>query len=354
MGLQQLRIEAFRCLEAVEFAPHPERNVIAGPNAAGKTSILEAIYFLGRGRSFRASQTDLLIQNGARAFTIFGESQQDGVRHRLGVRCAGAGLEIHIDGQGGSVSDLASALPVQVIDPAVQQLVQGGPQIRRRFLDWGVFHVKHGFLDAWRRYRRALQQRNVALRQGAAPAAIQAWNAELIAAGLQVDQYRREYLHTLEPRLDQYSQRLTGLAAQAEYWPGWSSGNTLEQALDASWERDRSVGSTQVGPHRAEIKLIVGDQPARHRLSAGQQKLLGGAMVLAQNDYVTEVAERPAILLVDEPAAELDDDHLHKLIATLLDSTSQLFLTALRPTALPLDAPHQTFHVKHGEVVALV
>jgi DNA replication and repair protein RecF len=355
LGLRKIKVDKFRCLNSVELAPDPGTNLIFGENAAGKTSLLEAMFLLGRGRSFRAGQTSGLIQSGADDLTLFAETSDGDQNIRVGLQIGRGGKTIHINGEpGGQVADLASAFPVQIIDPEVHQLIQGGPQGRRQFVDWGVFHVKQDFLPAWRRYRRALQQRNVALRQKAPVASIQAWDSKLIAEGQQVDAERQEYLAHFEPVFARISADLLDTSANCRYLSGWPSGDTLASALSGSIERDRQFGQTHVGPHRAELAFSVDGEPARHRLSRGQQKLLGISLILAQSEYVATETEKSVALLVDEPAAELDGPHLERLLLALEKPGIQLFMTALREDALPLTNNARLFHVKHGDVTTLV
>ncbi len=355
MGLQRVKVEKFRCLDSIEFVPDSGTNLFFGENGAGKTSVLEAIFLLGRGRSFRSGQTQGLIQSGSDEFTVFGEISSEDRNYRVGLQISRGGKNIHVNGEtGGQISDLVAAFPVQVIDPEVHQLIQGGPQGRRQFVDWGVFHVKHDFLPAWRRYRRALQQRNMALKQKMPVTAIQAWDAELISDGQRVDADRRGYLEHFQPVFSRISSALLGAPARCRYLSGWASTETLERALSSSIERDRLYGQTHVGPHRAEMTFEVDGAPARHRLSRGQQKLLGISLILAQSEYVAAATGKSVALLVDEPAAELDTEHLEQLIRALEKPGIQLFLTALRGDALPLNTDARLFHVKHGALATLL
>ena len=208
-GLQLLKVQHLRCLESIEMVADLAQNIIVGANGAGKTSILEAIFFLGRGKSFRSGRSSTLIQTDSETFTVFGEvSDGAGIRH-LGVSLGRTGRQIHCDGQANStVANLAAALPVQIIDPEVHQIIQGGPRGRREFIDWGVFHVKHEFLDAWQRYRRTLQQRNAALKQGQSKPAVSAWDSDLIEYGLKIDSARRQYIAEYLPLLSSISVEL--------------------------------------------------------------------------------------------------------------------------------------------------
>lgn len=353
VSLTRLQVTSLRCLASAEIVAHPDLNVIVGHNGAGKTSLLEALYVLGRGRSFRAPQLGGLISSGAREATIYAETHEpDG---KLGLRISAGATEIRIDGQGGaSVAELAERLPVQLIDPAVHSLVQGGPGERRRYLDWGVFHVKHEFLGGWRKFRRALQQRNAALKQGVDSATVAAWEPDLLDGATVVDKCRRGYIKDIEPILQLYVANFVDLPIKLRYRPGWPDTASLAEALAAGGDRDRALGATQAGPHRAELEIIVDGQLARHRLSRGQQKLLGAAMVLAQAECVQSATGKRPILLVDEPAAELDPQHLAGLVDGIVESGSQVFITALTDSALPVSDSHSRFHVERGKVTALV
>lgn len=355
MALETVTVERFRCLNRVEFCPDAALNVIYGANGAGKTSLLEALFYLGRGRSFRSSRSSALIQTDADDFTVFGRIDAGGTAQRVGVRVSRSGSDIHINGESGrKTAALLEAFPVQIIDPDVHILVQGGPRNRRQFLDWGVFHVKHEFLGVWRRYRRALQQKNLALRQRADDVALEAWDNELIESGTRIDALRRDYLDGYRSIVQRVSTQLLGTGAQIAYEPGWAADESLEHALAGSREKDLKHGRTHVGPHRAELRFVVDGRAARHRLSRGQQKLLGTALVLAQCEFVSTALGRAVALLVDEPAAELDARHLERLVDALTKPGLQLFLTTLEPRAIPVKAEPSLFHVKHGNLTTLL
>jgi len=354
-GLRLLRVQHLRCLESVELVADRAQNIIVGANGAGKTSILEAIYFLGRGKSFRPGRSSNLIQTDRESFTVFGEVSDDMGLHRLGVSQSRTGMQIHCDGQPNStVAKLAAVLPVQIIDPEVHQIIQGGPKGRREFIDWGVFHVKHEFFGAWQRYRRALKQRNAALKQGLQKRAVLAWDSDLIESGLQIDSARRHYVKDYLPLLTSISSELLQKESKCDYQPGWSDEQSFPDALSASWARDCATGTTQVGPHRAELQILAEGYVARNRLSRGQQKLLSIAMVLAQSLFVSRSMGRKVTLLVDEPAAELDGEHLEKLIHILRCPELQLFISTLNLDALQVTGKSRVFHVERGELSTLV
>jgi DNA replication and repair protein RecF len=354
LPLSRLRITSLRCLDEAELELHPERNYIFGPNGAGKTSILEGIFVLGRGRSFRTRQMRRLVQHGADGFAVFGEVVIDGALRRLGVAYRTGRLEKRMDGEpASSMAELAAWLPVHAIDPSMHALVEGGPSERRRFLDWGVFHVEPRYLGDWKRYRRVLSQRNAALKRGADSAELRSWSIALAEAGVAIDDRRRRYLARLEPYVAGLGGRLLQRPLTLDYRRGWPEGERLEEVLATAEARDRQSGTTDAGPHRAEVVLRLDDRRVQDEASRGQQKLTAAALILAQ--VAVECADRPqrSVLVVDDPVAELDADSLGRLLVALGELSAQVVFTALAPTTLSPAPGYPVFHVERGGVRAL-
>ena len=351
MPLVGLEIDQFRCLERVELALHPRYNLFVGVNASGKTSLLEASFFLGRGRSFRTRRLDRLVRHGQSEFRLVGRVQRAGIVTVLGIAGTRHGTEVRIGGApAAGVAQLAEHLPAHVIDPEVHKLLEEGPGRRRRFLDWGVFHVEQSFLGTWQRYHRALKQRNSSLRGARDDRLARAWDPEVVAAGEALLAMRTDYLRILEPELAELGRELLGLEVALVHHAGWPAGTPLQAALEASSDRDRRFGVTHVGPHRADIVVQVEGLAARERVSRGQQKLLAAALVLAQIRVQEQQAPGRAVLLLDDPAAELDSGSLERLLAVVRRVPAQLFVTALRPELAALGAPGRTFHVEQGRI----
>ena len=251
--------------------------MIAGLNASGKTSLLEAIFILGRGTSFRSSKSDAAIQFGAEQFTVFG-SLNEGEVGRVGVGVSRAsGLTVRIDGRPGTRAELVRTVPVQVLEPASHELIVGPPSVRRQFLDWSVFHVEQIFLEAWQQYRRALQQRNAALKQHSIDAAW-VWDSALISTGLLVDQCRRHLVDRMTEPLRQAGGSLLDAEIELKYRSGWAEDAELGAALVAARDRDQQMSSTTVGPHRADLVVSVRERRARDTVSRGQEKLVVAAL----------------------------------------------------------------------------
>jgi DNA replication and repair protein RecF len=353
--LTRLRVEAFRCLEFVELELHRELTCLFGPNGAGKTSLLEAIYFLGRGRSFRTPETRRLLQWGRQGFAIYGEcsSTGDGLS-RMGVAFSNGAVKRRLNGvEAIGIATLAERLPVYVIDPGAHELIGGGPRMRRQFLDWGVFHVEHAYLDTWRRYRRALGQRNAGLRKGQSPELLAPWTELVAAEGRTIDAARRHYLEQLRVGLERLGRVLLGESLEADYQRGWRQGLELEEALEEAAPREQAAGVTLVGPHRADMSVRLAGHGVRDTASRGQQKLVATALVLSQ----VEVAARegkPATLLVDDPGAELDRERVVRILDALCSAPAQVVITALSREELSLSGDFPMFHVEQGEVTPVL
>jgi DNA replication and repair protein RecF len=356
MGLEHLRIDGVRCLSDVTLDLDPERNYLWGSNGAGKTSCLEAVYLLARGRSFRIRQTARLVKHGQRLLSVFGIVRGgDGQSHRLGVEFSDGSLNSRIDGEpASSQAEMLRLLPVHVIDPRLHQLVEAGPSERRRYVDSGVFHVEHEFLNHWRHYRRVLGQRNAALKAGASDAEIDAWTEPFLVAAGAVDRVRRDYVKSLARIAAEQALKLLGHEILLEYRPGWRDDLELADAIDACRSRDRALGFTQIGPHRADLRLEFDSGGVRETASRGQQKLVAAALVIAQVSLFETRTGHRSTVLVDDASAELDDSAQARLRDALNGLKSQQVLTGLSIEALKPEQGFPVFHVEQGRVVPML
>ena len=337
-----------RCLQAAELELEPRLNLITGENGSGKTSLLEAIYLLGRGRSFRTRHTIQLIRHGSNRLWIHGRTEPE-PGHTLGIECLhAAGLTIRLDRAPVlSRVELSQVFPVQIIDPGIHRLVEEGPAGRRRWFDWAMFHVEPDFLRHWQGYMRAVRQRNAALQSGSDPAP---WTTELVRLGELLSAGRARLLEALQPYWTRTIRNLGTLTATLGFFQGWSRESSLADSLQAHTDRDRERGITGLGPHRFDILLRVDGRPARDVVSRGQQKLLGIAMAISMAEFLSERADRASTLLLDDPAAELDADRTQALLSTVRSLHTQLVITSLQPQDERFGAPDAVFHVEHGAV----
>ena len=357
MTLRRVQVTDFRCLHQADLELDSNFTLIIGPNGSGKTSLLEAVYVLGRGRSFRTRRLEPLIRSTAERMMVVGEAELPERRVTLGVEGSPAGLRARIGGERvTSLAELAWVLPVQIIDPEIHRLIEEGPNRRRRFLDWGVFHVEHSFVEHWQRYQQALRQRNAALKARQGRPAVTAWDAELVRYGESITEARRRYVEQLGPVAAAVAARLLGLELVLAYRPGWATGTELRAALEGSLTKDQDLGATQVGPHRADLAIRLQGASVRDRVSRGQQKLLAALLLLSQiRLFPTNSRARPTLLL-DDPAAELDSAHLAALLDEVRAQPLQLVVTTLQAASPELGAfgnPGKRYEIADGEVRAV-
>lgn len=357
--LSDLRLTNFRNYQEARFEPASGLNVILGDNGSGKTSLLEAIYFIGSGgRSFRGGRLSRLVRDGALTATLFAEVEQDGARHKLGIRRALSGIEsLKLNGATPSaLSDVAALLPVLALHPQSVELVFGASALRRRFLDWGMFHVEHSFLSQWKEANSALRQRNALLRSGkVVDRELRYWDQKLAASSASIEQLRRVHLKSLKA---QWLAILTLLAPRFKggitLQSGLRSGESYLEALKRTREEDLRRGFTHAGFHRADLKITMNDVVARDRVSRGQAKILAYALVLAQLPMIASVG-KVCTLLVDDLGSELDEEHRATLLTYLASGTQQTLITALDRGLSPAlfentDAEPRMFHVEHGRI----
>lgn len=357
MRVSRLAVSQVRRLAHVSLEPGPGLNLITGENGAGKTSLLEALHLMAYGRSFRGRVRDGLIRTGAEYVEVFVEWQESGGRtRRAGLRHGGQNWSGRLDGENvQQLGDLCAALAVVSFEPGSHALVTGGGEPRRRFMDWGLFHVEQDFLVHWRRYARALKQRNALLKSGAGGAQLDAWDWELAEAGEPLTERRSQYLEHLQRRLLPMAEELVPSlgAAILEFQPGWRRQDLpLADALLLARDRDRAAGHTSVGPHRADWRIRYAACPADEALSRGQAKLTALACLLAQaEDYADRRGEWPVIAL-DDLASELDRRHQERVLRKLVASGAQVFITGTEAPAPLQSLPivPTVFHVEQGEI----
>lgn len=358
MRLTRLTAARVRNLQPVDIAPGPSLNLIIGSNGAGKTSVLEAIHLLAYGRSFRGRVRDGLIQTGQTDLEVFVEwAEPDAPHRRAGLRHTGRGWQGRLDGEDvPQLNQLCAALAVLTFEPGSHGLVDGSSDIRRRFLDWGLFHVEPGFLPIWRRYARALKQRNALLKQRAPETELDGWDIELAAAAVPLDAAREAYLERLQLRFPGLTAALLPSLGSGwlTYVPGWRRRDmSLGDALLLARDRDRARGFTSLGPHRADWQVSHTQRPDNEALSRGQAKLTALACLLAQGEDFAERRGHWPVMLLDDLAAELDRDHQARLVTRLTESGAQVFVSGTHvPDATDRYEDASVFRIEHGVLMA--
>lgn len=359
MSLLSLDIRDFRNIQTARLKFSEGLNLITGSNAAGKTSLLEAIYCLGRVRSFRTANVAEPVQYGKHAYQLVGHVRQSSGRTiAVGIERQSSGLRVHMNGRAiNRLSELAGSFPVQVISSETDNIIEGGPGNRRQVIDWGLFHVEHGYRDHWSRYMRALKQRNAALRAKLSAPQVQVWDPELLLAGMHIHQLRADYFASLQPGLEAVMHELLpGLSVILHYQRGWPLDVELEETLKGSVERDRNRGFTLHGIHRADFSIEVDGRDARAHCSRGQQKALAVGFMLAQLGLQRDRDVALGAFLLDDFASELDEAHQARVLLALRQMQAQVFVTAIEgnTTANLGWETMSRFHVEHGKILEVI
>lgn len=376
MALVKLQTENFRNLATVPTGFSPGFNLVYGENGSGKSSLLEAIGYLGLGRSFRVNRHQAVARHGTDTFTVFGgmdgglsesrsggkDDGQPGLVHRLGLsRCLSTKeTRLRVDGEGvRSLSSLARHFPVSVIDPGVFEIVAGGPGKRRQFLDWSVFHVEPSFASLWQQCQRVISQRNQTLRNGRMDESlIRVWDSQYAELAARLTEARKSTFARFAAVFNQLLEESnTPWVAdmKLDFFPGWDRAQDLADVLRAHREQEQRAGHTLYGPNRADVRLRIQGRPVAETFSRGQQKTLVILMKIAQGALLKDLGKQ-ATFLLDDINAELDVDHRAMLAQKLQELRCQVFMTSIerpRPEQLwPADngPEFKMFHVEHGEL----
>ncbi|MDF2939589.1 MAG: replication/repair protein RecF [Gammaproteobacteria bacterium] len=337
MIITRLNIQHFRNLHEVSLDCHPQFNVFFGENGSGKTSLLEAVYFLSHGRSFRSNLLNRIISHGKPHFSLFVEVQTETAKHHIGMqRSAHEESKTRLDGKNlNSHIEIAKCVPTLLFNPESFSLLTAGSKGRRQLMDWGVFYQKAEFIHIWQEARKSLKQRNAALRAGHSKKDLGVWLPAFIEASEKIDYFRKTYvealIQTLESLIGEFLQKHR---IHIHYYRGWTQDEPLESCLERSLEQDQKHGLTHYGPHRADIKVKIGNQPAEEILSRGQQKTLICALKIAQGILYKQQTGKACIYLLDDIASELDQNHLNEIMGHLRNLGSQVFMSSIQEDAL--------------------
>ena len=354
MLVRSIEITNLRSLRELSLVACPALNLIVGPNGSGKTSFLEAIYMLSTSRSFRGMRSLDFIRRGEDQTRVVACIRDDeGVEYRAGVERSRRQVRIRLAGETvRSASLLARRHPVLLITPESQRLFSDGAQARRNLIDWIVFHVEPDYVAAHARFRRALNQRNAALRARHDDRVLTSWNEELGESGKRLAQFRQDCLRAWLPDTRDLLRELVGQTIDMAYDPGWEEGLPLVAALQAGLSRDRQRGFTGRGPQRADLRMTANGTPVRYTLSRGEMKLCVVGLLLTQAMLLKRVTGRVPVLLVDELASDLDRDNRRRILDAILALEAQAFITSVDSywPELPGGVTRKVFHVEQGRV----
>jgi DNA replication and repair protein RecF len=350
MILQQLTIRHFRNLEHVELTLHPRCNVFVGGNGEGKTSLLESMYFLSRGQSFRTHMTSPLIQFHHSALSLTAKNIE-GDQFYFEKPLKGSNKLYLNQKKCQRMSDMTKLLPCQLFYQDHFQIIDASSQIRRQLLDWGLFYIYPEYLKLWQDFKRVLLQRNAVLKQKGSRETLRLWNKPFVDAALKINDYRERYVKDLQQELS----AMHGPECQLKYFNGWDKTNqglSLFDMLGLQEEFDCKHLYTHSGPHHADVLFLATQGKGKLEWSRGQQKMILILLKLAQSKLLNRVC----LYLIDDIAAELDQTHLHHLYSKLQEVNGQLMMTALDDAAKthPFFADSRWFYIQNGGIHQII
>lgn len=381
--IERLQISNLRNLTQVNL--HTAAcNVMIGANGSGKTSLLEAIFLLSRGKSFRHHQPKRYIQHHQHTATVHARLS-DGNTLAIQKQADATTLLRLNQSTVYNQSILTEQLPTLLIDPSSMDMLEQGSASRRQLLDWLVFHMKQGFHPQWLAYQRLLRQRNSLLKKSkhlthVQLAELRSWDKGLGNHAALIHHYRQHVFTKWQPYFaDSIAQLLPSYAEQLSlsYHAGYDTDVALEVQLDERLEQDLQLGYTRIGNHRADIHvhwrsndtLPILKEQAANVLSRGEKKLLITALrlsqlpLLLQTDATTQastnenerVLTATPVVLLDDITAELDERAIEILLSTLAKLPCQVFMSSLTADITPmvngLWSNPMMFHVKQGQVL---
>lgn len=399
--IERLQVSHLRNLTQVNL--HPAAcNVIIGANGSGKTSLLEAIFLLSRGKSFRHHQPKRYIQHHQNTATVYAKLN-DGATLAIQKQLDATTILRLNQTTVYNQSILTEQLPTLLIDPSTMDMLEQGSASRRQLLDWLVFHMKQGFHPQWVAYQRLLKQRNSLLKQTrhlthVQLAELKAWDKGLSNHAALIHHYREHIFAEWQPYFAQSIMQLLPTYAEQlslSYNAGYDTSIALDVQLNERLEQDLQMGYTRIGNHRADINVhwrsneasVASNQPlptngtlktetdtklpilkeqAANVLSRGEKKLLITALRLSQlplllnvkgnSDFPSSDSKLSAtpVVLLDDITAELDGRAIDILLTALARLPCQVFMTSLTADVVPLIqqlwSNPNTFHVKQGQI----
>ena len=403
--IERLKISHLRNLQQIDLALN-ECNIIIGANGSGKTSLLEAVFLLSRGKSFRHSQPKRYVQHHRAAAVVHANLTDNSTLAIQKQADATTVLRLN-QATVYNQSILTEQLPTLLIDPSSMDMLEQGSASRRQLLDWLVFHMKQGFHPQWVAYQRLLKQRNSLLKQTkhlshSQYAELKAWDKGIATHADLIHHYRLRIFEAWQPYFAESIQQLLPSYAQQlslSYSPGYDTSTPLDEQLAERLPQDLQLGYTRIGSHRADIHVhwrsqnkimpigliesevsakeeatkerIIKEQVIKEQaaniLSRGEKKLLITALRLSQLPLLLNTAQAidPAqlsnhtnatpIVLLDDITAELDAGAIDILLSTLAQLPCQVIITSLTADILPQIhnywAESKVFHVKQGVVL---
>jgi DNA replication and repair protein RecF len=356
MYLTRLILRNFRNYAQLDLSFSPEVNLIIGGNGQGKTNLLEAIYLVSTGRSFRTRRLSDLVQTGARFFYVEAHFIKDGITQSLKIYYDELSRKVQYNNTAYTTfTSLLGILPNVLLCPDDHSLISGTPADRRRFLDLHIAQIDPLYIHHLGRYFRAMKQRNHLLRLRN-ETTLSAWEEAMAQSGSYLIQKRIEIIQVLQPLISQWMEKLSlgKDALSVDYHSPFHLKNLnapfISSSLMAQWHKNRHkefhLGSTFTGPHRDDLTIEISERQAKHFSSEGQKRCTAAALRLAEWQHFKQAVGSPPLMGIDDFGIQLDSER-QSLLHEQMSHLGQVFLTS----PVPLETPHQTMTVHAGSII---
>lgn len=364
MFLEQLKISDFKNCTSAELHFSEKINCFIGNNGAGKTNLLDAIYYLSFCKSYFNLLDQQNIRHGCEVFALHGLYLRNG-EHDL-VSCVQR--KAHKKSfkfnkkEYERLADHIGKLPLVMISPYDRDLINEGSDLRRKFIDGVLSQFDPVYLDKLLQYNQIILQRNTLLRQFAEtgrydPALLDLWDAQLSPLGHAIFEKRKAFLETFVPIFRHYYTRVADSSEDVDIqYESSLSTNNLYESLKRTTDRDRQLKFTTYGIHKDELNFLISGYPLKKFGSQGQQKSFVIAVKLAQFDFMRNIMGYKPILLLDDIFDKLDDKRVSSIIQlTGHDNFGQVFITDTQEQRISrlfheTSIDHRIFHVMKGTV----
>lgn len=350
--LDDLALSDFRNISSARIFPGSRFNVFGGKNGMGKTNFVEAVYLLGALRSFRTGSRVEMIRHGQKSARVEGVFSGAAAGMRCQIAIAHDERRVRVDGKTRRPEgDHFRMLPMVLFHPGNLDLVQSGPQPRRRFLDRALFQVSSPYPSLYRDYGRALRSRNRLLKDRPVDRrAIEPFDQQLASLGARICDLRAEFVGRLVPLFEEAFAEVSGTSrAEVIYRPKVEGGaNEIARALAKAFKADTDRGYTAIGPHADELEIAVDEQPARRFASQGQQRAVVLSLKIAETLALTRITSRVPLLLLDDVSSEFDERRNNRLFEFLAGVGGQVFITTTSFETIRVDDQRTDFEVVDG------
>jgi len=322
VALSSISLSNFRCFDSLSLELTAGSNFFYGKNGSGKTTILEAIYLVSSGRSFKSSNIESAIMLGSNSFHIKAFDKESGFIVEA-YKEKNKSIQLKLNNKKITISDIAKSFPATIIDNKTFSLTEASPAFRRKIIDRAIFISDDSFSSNWFGYYRSLKQRNKLLKERDL-GSIDPWTEKLATIGDELTIKRKIFFDQTKDRFDLIVQKLELKSEKdffnslvAKYDQGWDDSMSLLEALNDSKDADIRRKVTTQGPHKADIKIYIKDVDAKEILSRGEQKLLSIIWLCSQHEVLRSAYNISPTLLIDDVKSELDSNTFNTFISLL-------------------------------------